>query len=582
MKNIRHIFALDLRSLALSRVLLGLLCLLDIANRICQINTFYSDQGILPRYILINSFEIPWKMTLLNLNGSSFFVLTIALFGIFTSLMMIFGWRTKCTIFLTWIIVLSFQNRFPDSNHGGDNLLRLLLLWMIFLPVNARYSFDKILSEEKNSYAEFSGFGSFAWIAQLLFVYLFTFGYKLEAQSDETSKLIYYAMNLDMFTTKLGSYLLNWPKLMSFLSFSTLWLEGLGPLLLLIPWRQSLWRSFAVLAFLLLHVGIWLTLDLGTFPMACLILWIPFIPGSFWELKIFNVEKANELKLYYDPDCGFCRKATHLVKEFLFLPNLEIYSGQSDEEILDEIKTKKTWVLISQNKKFIRSKAMLELLVNSRFILLRFLGHLLYLLPLDFLYNSISSKRKMLGICMNQINYEKIILTEKTMTKFFLSLLLLLSLAWNVEGFTKLNYFTINSPFDEMVFSLGLNQQWNMFAPTPMKEDGWFVSEAFFEDGIVWDVFNDRPFTFDKPVDVKSTYPSSQWRKFLTNMRFEENETYKQLLANYFCRKWNEKSTKEKNKILRFNFYFLKEMTPLPGEVLTKPEALLFFNQQCV
>lgn len=51
--SIREIFAIDLRTLALSRVLLGGFLILDLALRARDITAHYTDFGVMPRGVLI-------------------------------------------------------------------------------------------------------------------------------------------------------------------------------------------------------------------------------------------------------------------------------------------------------------------------------------------------------------------------------------------------------------------------------------------------------------------------------------------------------------------------------------------------
>src|SRR4051812_36602230 len=89
----KNLFKLDLRSLALARVLLGILAFFDLWRRIDDIDVFFSDAGTLSRVDLINNFELNWRMTLLNMNGSYTFALILLLAGMLASVFFTLGWR---------------------------------------------------------------------------------------------------------------------------------------------------------------------------------------------------------------------------------------------------------------------------------------------------------------------------------------------------------------------------------------------------------------------------------------------------------------------------------------------------------
>ena len=69
---LEQIFGLDLRSLALLRIGLGLLLLLDIADRLPGVAAHYSDGGVLPRDAL-REFEQGWIPSLHSLSGEAAF-----------------------------------------------------------------------------------------------------------------------------------------------------------------------------------------------------------------------------------------------------------------------------------------------------------------------------------------------------------------------------------------------------------------------------------------------------------------------------------------------------------------------------
>lgn len=582
--NLKKLLTLDLRSLALTRFLLGGLCFVDIANRIPQIDTFYSDAGIIPRWLLIQEFEWPWAMSLFNLNGSYSFVLIVSIIGMLAALALCLGLRTKLSTFIVWIVIMSFHARIQDVNHGGDNLLRLMLFWSFFLPMNAYYSFDAVLSSKnliETREKTYTGWGSAGWIVQTICVYLFTFLYKWDPSWFKNFDSVYYAMNLDMFTTSIGKTLLSYPVFMQFSSVFAFILEGLAPILLIIPWRMEFFRGTAVLLLFALHTGIWLTLVLGNFPPGCLILWTAFIPYSFWQLFKKSETAGAGLKLYYDPDCGFCRKFCFLLKQFLFLPNLEIFSGETDSEVLEIIAAEKSWVLKKGDEIFVRFSVFKELLSASRFMLFSLAGKCLsYLPPFDFLYIRLSRKRRLWGIFINDIGHEQVVFSETIFKKTSLAFLVLLVFAWNVEGITQSKYFRLGSPWNKIVFSLQLNQQWNMFAPSPMRDDGWWVAQGTLRDGEIWDILNNKNVDYSKKENVQDTYESSQWRKFLNNLHFNDNRLVKLWFGKYLCRRWN--GTHDGGKILdNYTLYFVRETTPPPGHRLPDPVSESVWNHQC-
>jgi hypothetical protein len=94
---------------------------------------------------------------------------------------------------------------------------------------------------------------------------------------------LYYALNYDVLATALGKSLLQFPRLLQNLTTATLILEMLGPLLAIWPARSQRLRLCVVLAFLLFHLALGLSLRLGTFPWVCAAAWMALLPTVFWE-----------------------------------------------------------------------------------------------------------------------------------------------------------------------------------------------------------------------------------------------------------------------------------------------------------
>ena len=104
-ESLKNLFYLDLRSLALFRVVLGIILTFDFLNRIWLVEPFYSDGGILSRSDFIANVEIPWKMTLLNLNGSSIYAYFLIFLGVVSSFFYSLGLKTRFFAVAAWILL---------------------------------------------------------------------------------------------------------------------------------------------------------------------------------------------------------------------------------------------------------------------------------------------------------------------------------------------------------------------------------------------------------------------------------------------------------------------------------------------
>jgi len=89
----------------------------------------------------------------------------------------------------------------------------------------------------------------------------------------------------------------------------------------------------------------------------------------------------------------------------------------------------------------------------------------------------------------------------------------------------------------------GLDQLWNMFAPFPAKDDGWYVVPGTLRNGKQVDLFRGgKPVTFNKPNYASLEYKNHRWRKYIELMR--KRAVLQPVYADYLCREWNRRHTR--------------------------------------
>ena len=120
------VFAIDLRSLALFRIFLGLLIIADIAGRVPNFQAHFTEEGVLPRDLLLTSMS-EWRWSLFLVNSSVEFQKALFLIGWIAAVGIVLGYRTRLMLFIAWVIIMSMQVRNPMILSGADTLIRLTL-----------------------------------------------------------------------------------------------------------------------------------------------------------------------------------------------------------------------------------------------------------------------------------------------------------------------------------------------------------------------------------------------------------------------------------------------------------------------
>ncbi|WP_353259563.1 hypothetical protein [Prochlorothrix hollandica] len=281
--NARVVLTLDRRSLALFRILLGLILLADLITRAGDLRAHYTDWGVLPRSVLLTGLLNPWHWSLHLSSGLAVVqALLFALAGL-AALGLILGYRTQTMVLISWILLLSLHNRNPLILNAGDVELRLLLFWGFFLPLGDRFSLDQALGHPPKPPPPTQSAATFGLLLQISLLYWVSAAFKTDPVWRSTGEAVYYALSLDQLVTPVGLIIYQFPNLMKVSTFVTFWLELLGPLLLWSPIKTSLCRGLGVLIFVMLHMGFHLSLDIGLFGFIGATAWIAFIPGKAWE-----------------------------------------------------------------------------------------------------------------------------------------------------------------------------------------------------------------------------------------------------------------------------------------------------------
>lgn len=277
-------FLLDLRSLAAFRIGLGLILLYDLLARARDLGAHYSDAGVLPRALVPETPLGQPALSLHLLSGSATWQGFLFLLAGLLGLALLLGYRTRLATCGSWFLLGSLHLRNPLVCYAGDELLKLLLFWSLFLPLGARWSLDGRRADEATEPRDASvlSAGSVALVLQVCFVYLFATLFK-SGPTWWDGTAVYYALNIDLHTSPLGRALLGSPGLCAALTWFTLAAEGLAPLLLLSPVWFLPARLLGIGLLAGLQVGLFLCMDLGIFQPVSLVALLALLPSRVWE-----------------------------------------------------------------------------------------------------------------------------------------------------------------------------------------------------------------------------------------------------------------------------------------------------------
>lgn len=442
-EKVKELFGIDTRSLALLRIGLALVLLTDLLIRIQDLSAHYSDEGLLPRNVVIGHFLDEWHLSLHLINGTWQAQLVLFILQILFAISLLLGFRTRLSTIFSWILLISLQTRNPLINQGGDTVLRMLLFWGMFLPLGACWSIDQWLRHDKTPQGQIASAATVALLLQVCFIYWFSALLKTDATWRQEGTAVWYAFSNEIFATSLGRYLLSYPLLLKLMTFSTMFLEFFGPFFAFSPiWTGPL-RFATFIVFTFFHLALNFTMELGIFSYICIVAWTAFLPGWFWD-RVLSTKP---------PSTNHCK---------LNLP--------------------------------------------STFIV---------------------------GL-------------------FFLQIFM-----WNLGS---VSFLSLPSEFNALSSLTRVDQYWNMFAPFPLRDDGWLVIPAKLRNGKEVDLFSGKsPVDWEQPELCSACFKNDRWRSFMLSLTFDENNAASlSSYANYLSKQWNEHHLYEEN-LFEFEIVFLSK-----------------------
>lgn len=551
-EKVVEVFGADLRSLAIFRVVLALLVLADLANRATDMTAHYSDRGILPRAVVANDPDVlsPYAFSLNLISGLPQF--QALLFGVaaLAALAMLAGYRTRLAVFVVWVLLLSIQYRNPLVLASGDILLRLLLFWSLFLPLGAVWSVDRVRRGGPSRLSmKFLSFGTVALFLQIAVMYWVTAILKTGDEWRDGTAL-YYTLSQEQVANQLGTFLLNFPTLLVIASFATLALEAFGPFLLFSPFFTGPVKTAAVAMFMGLHFGIWLAIDIGIFPWISALCMVCFLPTWFWNTVLPKLrEKLPGQTLIAQGLRTMGRATTRLIQGYpstlLARPSTVRFTGEPSVAGYQSGGGQTSDGPDIGGTGRPRRSGMVRLRSS---------------------------------------------LAANLLAAFFLFYVLL----WNAG--TVSSSFAMPATGYTLGYFLGLDQYWTMYAPSPPREDGWWVIPGTLNNGervdlmsVVRKDYGMNEVSYEKPANIHRLDNNEHWRKYLeyittteyidTPERRADQDEQQENFGEYLCRAWNERHSGGES-LRRLEIVFVRETT-LPDYEASSPERLTLQEYTC-
>lgn len=568
LQRLQETFGLDLRSLGILRMLIGGMLLVDLAIRAISLRAHYTDEGVLP--VSANLRELvghPGRFSF-HMEGGDL-GLQVMLFSAagLAAVTLIVGFHTRLSLLASFVLLISVQNRNFEIETGGDYLLRLICMWGLFLPLGARFSLDARVGRgvpHRSSPAvwgnQYFSVATIAVLVQMFIVYFFSALHKNHVIWRESHLAIHYALHIDAYDTTLGGILREIPWLTKILTRATLGFEFVAPwaiggagLISLLPRMhdtieyQGPLRTGACVAFILFHLGLGMTLSLGTFAWFAMLVWVGLFPSYAWDQlaawrrgeRIFVIDEQET-----PPNKGTQKKGK--AKR----------SQKEDAETSAEPIVRPAWALTAL--------ARLERWARA-------------------IETPTNGKVRVPGPLLQHVRR-----VSRWGADVGATVLLFYTLLWNLRTLEP-------RPYGDWILGRGdsllpnatkflnfvrLDQHWGLFAPYPRTTDGYYVVLGKTKSGAEIDYLRpDFRLTWEKPDDVSGSYETFRWRKYFRNIRRTSKRQNLRLYSDYVCRTYNG-ATVGRDPLQQVEIYFMQRKTkPTPGHFPTEKQRL--WRQLC-
>lgn len=304
-QSISEVFTIDLRSLSIMRIGIGVILIADLLIRLSNLEAHYTNGGVLPLEPLFRFAWSEYYFSFFTISGNYFIQFLLFSINILLAISFLVGFRTKLSTILCWLFLISIHNRNPLIHQGGDDLLRLILFWGIFLPWGSYFSLDSYRAEKRIESTSVSSFAVFGYLLQIAYVYFFSALLKNSPEWTSDYSALYYALSFDQIVLPFGKLIYPYYGILQVLTAMVFYIELMAPLLLIIPVKVKLLRTVFFVLIFSLHLGIAFCLNVGLFPYIGIISMIGMLPFEVIQsvgerLKVVKMSVFNPVVLWLD------------------------------------------------------------------------------------------------------------------------------------------------------------------------------------------------------------------------------------------------------------------------------------------
>lgn len=271
----------DIAIVPFLRIIYGTLVLIHLVTLWPNAELWFTDQGVLKTSTaqqLLNGNQ--WSI--LFWLPSTTFVVQCCLGMMFVhAILLLLGFASRLQAACLFLWLLSFQNRNFLILDGEDTLMRLYAFFLIWLPLDERFSITSAVRKKKQTPAKERPPWALRLIQfQIIALYASTALCKLQGDTWHAGTAMWYVSKMtDNFGRLIPATLFDYVAVSAFATWSALLLELTLPIALLIPRT----RKWGMVAGLMLHLGIEVSMNLFLFQWFMIFGLLSFFRREDWS-----------------------------------------------------------------------------------------------------------------------------------------------------------------------------------------------------------------------------------------------------------------------------------------------------------
>lgn len=468
--------------------------------------------------------------------------LTTYIFSIFCLLI---GFRTRFFCFLTLIGYASIVDRNLLNDSNVEALTRALLLWSCFLPLDRFWSIAAAFRNDDDRNKPWPIIPALAIKIQIIIVYFYSGLFKLSSDDWTFGKAITYAVSDQFYGTELGSHAVTFipESLGSLLCWGVIIFQLIFSALIYSPYLNNFLRGLALAGALVMHLSFLFLLQVGIFPFLCMAYLLLLIPDRWINALLHKRrERLSRIRIYYDPDCGFCLKIARLLREFCLETTTPVRPASDDAETLSLLRKTNSWVVYgSNNEIYLKWNAVSYVLRQSPlFWIFGFISGSRFLSkPMEHLYDLIGNNRHRLGKIFSPILSSPLETPPSIFAQWVCLTCLTVCLIFSTLSLPQAAT-SVPLQVSAAAHQLGVIQNWNLFAPIVPRWQYYFQITARDKNGYLFNINPLLEAHYSRDESGFYTFNGHRLLKFYSRTFEPQEQKNRAGLARYLCYKTRE------------------------------------------